>query len=382
MVALSPKQRMLNAYRGVWSDRAAVAPEFWYYYPARLLGVDMIAFQREVPFHLALKTTFEAFGCEGWGAAFPALPNERVTHRSEERWTDDGRLLVRHTVRTPFGELSSAQLCDRAQPAWVVERPIKAVERDLPAFECASLPEPEGLDAGPMLRAWEEVGEAYLLEAWLGAPFFDFYAGAREGGFAQGIYDLEDHEALLEGLQARFIEHMVRKTRAVCERTPFEALCVGCSWSNNSLLGARRWRRWDKPVLAAVAEEAHRHGRLLHVHFHGRCLETVADFAEMGLDCVCPFERPPGGDVAGVEGLREVARRLGGRTTFNGNIHTVETLIRGTEEDVRREVREVWEAFGHTPRAIIGTGDQVGRETPEENLHAMIEEAKRLSARR
>jgi len=107
-------------------------------------------------------------------------------------------------------------------------------------------------------------------------------------------------------------------------------------------------------------------------------MDTVADFAELGLDCVCPFERPPGGDVEGLEGLREVARLLADRVTMNGNIHTVETLIRGTEADVRREVREVWEAFSHTPRVIIGTGDQVGRETPEANLHAMIDEARRL----
>lgn len=57
---------MLNAYRGIACDRSPVAPEFWYYYPAKLLGVDMIEFQRNVPFHQALKTTFETFGCEGW----------------------------------------------------------------------------------------------------------------------------------------------------------------------------------------------------------------------------------------------------------------------------------------------------------------------------
>ena len=34
--------RMLNAYRGVFSDRVAIAPEFWCYYPAKVLGVDMI----------------------------------------------------------------------------------------------------------------------------------------------------------------------------------------------------------------------------------------------------------------------------------------------------------------------------------------------------
>jgi len=58
---------------------------------------------------------------------------------------------------------------------------------------------------------------------------------------------------------------------------------------------------------------------------------------------------------------------------MNGNVHTVETLIRGTPADVRREVREIREAFCGNPRVIIGTGDQVGRETPEENLIAMIE---------
>ena len=58
---LTPKQRMLNAYRGIPNDRPAVAPELWYYYPARLLGVDMIRFQREIPFHVALKHAFTHF---------------------------------------------------------------------------------------------------------------------------------------------------------------------------------------------------------------------------------------------------------------------------------------------------------------------------------
>ena len=67
----TPKQRMLNAYRGVFSDRWPVAPEFWYLLPARLMGVSMVEFEREVPFWQALQTTFTHYGCEGWGAAFP-----------------------------------------------------------------------------------------------------------------------------------------------------------------------------------------------------------------------------------------------------------------------------------------------------------------------
>ena len=48
-------------------------------------------------------------------------------------------------------------------------------------------------------------------------------------------------------------------------------------------------------------------------------------------------------------------------------------MIRGTPSDVRRQVSEVLEAFAGSPRLIVGTGDQVGGETPDENIYAMIE---------
>jgi hypothetical protein len=376
---LTGKQRMLNAYRGISNDRPAIAPEFWYYYPAKMLGVDMIEFERNVAFHLALKTAFAKFNCEGWGIAFCGIPNDRITVQTTERWIDDSTLEIRHVTHTPLGDLTSAHRSQRDEPGWTLERPIKDPIRDLAAWELTALGgNLSNMDFSSMVKAREEVGESYLLEAWLGVPFFDFYAGSREGGFEAGIFDFTDPDIkpILESLRARYTEHLVEKARQICIGTPFESLCIGCSWSCNSLIGPDMWRYWDKPVIQAVCNEIHRQGRLLHVHFHGKCMETVADFAEMGIDCVCPFERPPGGDVKGQEDLRTVARLLQGRTTMNGNVHTVETLIRASPNDVRREVREILAAFKDNPRLIVGTGDQVGRETPEENLYALIDEAK------
>lgn len=372
---MTPKQRMLDAYRGVPNERPPVAPEFWCYYPARILGVDMIEFGK-IPFHRALQTAFEKFGCEGWGTTGCGAPVDDVEWTREETWLDADTVLRRGTVRTPKGTLSSASRQERAEPGWVVERYIKDFDRDLPAFECLTLGGDIGrMDPAGAIAAWSEVGESYLLEMSLGVAFFDHVAGAREGGFEAAIMDFLEREQELDALRERYTDFKVRLVRALCERTPFESFFIGCSWSCNSLLGPVMWRRWDKPYIRAIADELHRHGRLLHVHFHGRCLETVADFAEIGIDCVCPFERPPGGDVHGRDGLQEVARLLAGRTTFNGNAHTVDTLIRGTPDAVRTEVREILDVFGDDPRFILGTGDQVGRETPGENLAAMMEEA-------
>ncbi len=377
MTINTPKQRMLNAYRGIANDRRAVAPEFWYYYPAKLLGVNMIEFERNVPFHLALKTTFEKFECEGWGIAFPVIPNSNADSQIEEKWFNDDTLDVQTLIKTPYGQMQSIQRFNKEEPSWMIDRFIKDIEKDLPVYECATLGSNiEQMDVTSLVKAWNEVGESYLLEAWLGVPFFDYYACCRSGGFEAAIFDFLSDEALFAKLQERYIDYMVRLAGFICTNTPFESFCIGCAWSCNSLIGPSMWRKWDKPVIEAVCREIHRHNKLLHIHFHGRSLETAADFAEIGIDCVCPFERPPGGDVEGLEGLRQVNKLLAGKTTMNGNIHTVETLIRGTVDDVRREVREVMEAFVGNNRVIIGSGDQVNHQTPQENLYAMINEVK------
>lgn len=380
MATFTPKQRMLNAYRGIPNDRPAVAPELWYYYPAKLLGLDMIEFN-SYPFHLALKQTFATFECEGWGIAFAGISPADIQRKDEEHWLDEFQLAGSTTVITPHGTLTSSSMADRREPGWVTERWIKDFTRDVPAYEYLTLgADPAKIDFSNAVNAWEEVGEAYLLEFYLGEGFFDYFATSCEGGLEAATYHLLEYETELEALQERFTDFMVRKVRAVCEHTPFESLFIGCAWSCLSLISPAMWRKWDKPVLIAICDEAHRHGRLIHLHNHGKCLELAADFPEIGIDCVCPFERPPGGDVEGLAGLKLVAERLAGRTTMNGNIHTVETLIRGTTDDVRREVREVLEAFQDNPRVIVGTGDQVGRETPEENIRAMIEEVKLMAS--
>jgi uroporphyrinogen decarboxylase-like protein len=374
------RQRMLNAYKGKFSDRITIAPELWYYYPAKVLGVDMIEFQRNVPFHLALKTVFEKFDCEGWGVVFAKHENEYIEQQTTDKWLNDHELLTTCKIITPKGELTSSSQFSKDEPSWSVEKPIKDIERDLPAYELVTIGgNPDKINPEKINKALEEVGDSYLLEGWLGVPFFDFYAGGREGGIQTAIFDFLENENIFRELKEKYTDFIVRKTRAMCEQTNCESFCIGCSWSCNSLIGPHMWREWDKPVIKAIAEEVHKYNKLLHIHFHGKCIETVADFAELELDCVCPFERPPGGDIKDLNDLKHVAELLKGKTTMNGNIHTVETLIRGNPDDVRREVREVMEAFHGNPRVILGTGDQVGWETPEENIFAMIEEAKNLS---
>lgn len=366
---------MLAAYLGESADAVPVAPEFWYYIPARLLGISMIEFEKEVPHWQALQQTFRHYRCEGWGIVAPGVPGDwGGTRRTTEKWIGPGRLEV-HTVIEAGGRiLESRRVMDAHEPSWTVERPIKDFDADWPIYEWMALVPPEELDWEPVQAALDAVGEDYLLEVYVGCPFVDYAGGPREGGLEQVILDLADREPEMRDRQECYIENMVARIRAAFAHTTAQSIFVGSSWSSLSLLSPAVWRKWEKPVLEAAVRATHECGGLIHHHFHGRCMKVLSELAELGLDCICPFERPPGGDVID---LRLVRRILSERVAFNGNVHTVETLIRGTPADVEREVLEILEAFAGSKRLIVGTGDQVGVETPDENIRAMIETVRR-----
>jgi hypothetical protein len=365
---------MLAAYRGEPVDVTPVAPEFWYYYPARVLGVSMMEFEREVPFWKGLQETFTRYRCEGWGVAFAMTVNEHKQIHTSMHQVEEERYEENSEITWKGKTFTTKTLFDVNEPSWTSEPMVKGPQ-DVSDYVDMELSPDNTLDFSDAVYAHGQVGDDYLLEFWLGVPFFDFFEQAM--GFEPAvIYFLSADEKILEAYQERYIAYQKKLVQEAVEKTPFESFVIGCSSSCNSLIGPDLWRKWDKPYIKAIADEVHRQGRLLHVHFHGKSMETVEDFAEIGIDCVCPFERPPGGDVEGEQGLREVRRRLGEKVTVNGNVHTIETLIRGTPDDVRREVREILDAFEGSNRIIVGSGDQVGRETPEENLMLMIDEAR------
>lgn len=367
---MTPRQRMLAAYRGEAVDILPVAPEFWYYIPARVLGLDMITFQREVPHWQALQQTFKHYETDGWGGVGAGAPCPDV--RRESQWIDfgDGSYESRDQVHTPHGTLTSRNRFHRHEPSWVVERPIKSFARDWPAYRACTLGDISATDWSGVNRALAAVGDDFLLEVYTAGPFFDYIATGREGGLEQGVFDLLEHEAFFAALHEEYLDYARRQTRAIFAHTAAEVVCIGCCWSCVSCIGPALWRRWDLPVIRAVADEAHAAGKLLHIHFHGKSRPVLADLARCGADCICPFERPPGGDITD---LAQVRRVLADRVTVNGNVHTVETLIRGTPDTVRCEVEEILTQWGPDKRRLIlGTGDQVGVDTPEENIAAMI----------
>jgi len=74
--------------------------------------------------------------------------------------------------------------------------------------------------------------------------------------------------------------------------------------------------------------------------------------------------------------LALLKREYGSRISLMGNLHTTEVMLRGTPETVMDAAKRAMDDAAEGGGFILSTGDQCGRDTPDENIMAMIELAR------
>ncbi|MCX7825796.1 MAG: hypothetical protein N2689_09590 [Verrucomicrobiae bacterium] len=67
---------------------------------------------------------------------------------------------------------------------------------------------------------------------------------------------------------------------------------------------------------------------------------------------------------------------VGQRCCLSGNVNPIRTLMRGTPDDVRAEVRRIIEKVSVHGGHIMCSGEMVPRDTPEVNIRAFVEETR------
>lgn len=71
--------------------------------------------------------------------------------------------------------------------------------------------------------------------------------------------------------------------------------------------------------------------------------------------------------------LREIKQKFGSKLALKGNLHTTEVMLQmepaGVEQQARRCLDDAMQGGGF----ILSTGDQCGRDTPDENIFKLVE---------
>jgi uroporphyrinogen decarboxylase len=132
-------------------------------------------------------------------------------------------------------------------------------------------------------------------------------------------------------------------------------------------LSADCFRRFFKPHMARLVQQAKGYGLKVMFHTCGAVSEIIPDLIEIGIDVLDPVQ-------ASARGMspQELAPRFKGRIAFHGGISTQTTLPHATPEQVRGEVRAALTALGPTGY-LCGPDQSMMGDTPVDNIVAMYE---------
>lgn len=211
----------------------------------------------------------------------------------------------------------------------------------------------------------EELGDRGLVGVWCGTTklintemeIYDFYDNP------QKYY--QKSEKLLEYYIKRFYRLMSLECKP-------DFICLGGS---GTLIHqtVKTFRELALPIVKEISALSKRYGIPTHVHSCGPEKELVKIMAEeTDLTVIDPLEIPPMGDCD----LSELKKLYGKRLVLKGNLHTTEVMLKGKPSDVVRASKKAIDDAAEGGRFILSTGDQCGRDTPEENIFAMIETAR------
>ena len=192
-------------------------------------------------------------------------------------------------------------------------------------------------------------------------------------GGVDAIYRYYDNPEKHEQWACERVEQVEKRFRSIMAMdTKPDFLCVGGSGTLVFQTPAI-FRQLALPAVKRGIELATTARIPTHVHSCGRERELVKIMAEeTDLTVIDPLEIPPMGDCD----LAELKRLYGDKIVLKGNLHTTAVMLRGSVDDVVTASRRAIDDAAEGGRFILSTGDQCGRDTPDENLRAMIDTAR------
>ncbi len=391
---MTSRQRMLTAMRSGIPDRVPVSPDISNMIPARLTGKPFweIYVLDNPSLGEAYMSAVRYFGMDGWflyGAVmggnkqFPlvqsdveflfydniSVPKElverKIIRRDEEKWVEQW------IVHTPLGDIEQSTAYFRNAPPWDVSNFVKNISEDWPKIRWL-MGEDWHWDSKKI--DYELIGRDEAVYGLQVHSFVDFWDGIRNGSSEQMIFDFYDQPDLMHQIWLYFLEFTKSRTRGLCRAGVDEILMQGSN-SSMSLINPTLYRQYILPVNREISKICRQEGVICHLHTCGKSREVVEMNCEKAplFDVIEPLEKPPNGNV----NLSEIKRRYGNMCALKGNLLTTGNLVNGTPRDVEMEVIETLQAAGEGGGFILSTGDQVGGNTPDENLFAMIEAGKK-----
>ena len=343
--------------------------------PCRLTGKpfwDIYAF-KDPPLWKAHIDALKYFNIDGgfeiydFGSVDPVDGEETIVEERVVHWYADGRFITMDFYPNEGEWSRHAKVYTADNPPATRVPPEKLGLPSIPGtWEplTGAKEWPKGIELWKLIRA--AMGDQGIL-------------GVRSGMGTAMLTDPEDIYAYYDDPKPfferadRMIETVERRMKAIAAMNPKPDFLL-CGGSGTLVFQTPEIvRELILPVLKRTTRLAAEIGIPTHVHSCGPETELVKMAAEeTDLTILDPLEVPPMGDC----NLAELKRLYGSKIVLKGNLHTTTTMLKGTVNDVAAASKKAIDDAGKSGGFILSTGDQCGRDTPDENLFAMVETAR------
>ena len=375
---MTPRERLKTVIAGEMPDCVPVAPDFSNMIPARLTGKSFwdLYLYNDPPIWSAYIDCAKHFDIDSVMDGYFAL------EYPWRRWVPEMAWETFIIQRTPERLVAQRSTLENGERVWSktvncyhVDNPpnfgIDPARIGLPPIPAPGTFEPaEGIarfDHGPagLSRVKQMMGDQGLVGVFL--------ASTLAIGDEQGVYDYHENPSKFEAEVEQRIAEVERRFDYIMQLDDKpDFLCVGGSgtliWQNVEM-----FRRLALPAVQRATALAKAAGIPTHVHSCGPEAELVRILAEeTDLTVIDPLEIPPMGDCD----LAELKKRYGHKLVLKGNLHTTDVMLRGSRQEVVDACKRAIDAAAAGGGFILSTGDQCGRDTPDENLRAMVETAR------
>ena len=376
---MTPKQRMRIAMTGGKPDRVPACPDISEMIPCRLSGrPSWEFFLDESPFSHYNRKLGEAylkavkyFGIDGWDLGYVGLGPSKG--RKVEAWREiiekkRDYIVAREYFSTPDGELWQEIVYPRENPPWHTRKLVKDFKKDFPIYLEYFFPDPSSCDDKEYQRWKSEVGEYAVVGLIISAPGFQQLINVIDGGLETLVYYYYDYSELFSEYVTVYDTWAEKMTKRAVQVKPDFILTGGSG--TITLSSPDIFRKIGLPTLKKITRIAKQGGIPTILHSCDKERELIKMCVEeTDLDCINPLESPPMGDCD----LPEIKQKFGDKIALMGNLHTTEVMLQGNPKDVEKAAKKCIDDAAEGGGYILSTGDQCGRDTPEENIFKLVE---------
>ncbi len=202
----------------------------------------------------------------------------------------------------------------------------------------------------------KQAGGEYSILGWIEGPAAE---AADLRGVANFMLDLMDDEAYAAELMDRCAEVGIAFARAQLEAG---ADTIGMGDAIASQLSPSLYQRLVQPREKRLVDAIHKLGGLVRLHICGNITHLLPGIAKLGVDIL---------DVDHPVDMGTARTTVGHKVTLAGNLDPVAAVMQGTPENIRDQVRRIYEQVGNP--FMIAAGCEIPSRTPAENLQALCE---------